>query len=89
MVSWKEMTRMPEASELCAWRASRWAMSAGCFLQCKHAFHAKCVDAWLVQMPTYPTCRTSAMAGKVLSCSKHLSWVHSKCRRCVKTVNLE
>lgn len=31
---------------------------------CKHSFHADCVDAWLLQTPFCPMCRTSADSSK-------------------------
>ncbi|EXC31620.1 RING-H2 finger protein ATL47 [Morus notabilis] len=31
---------------------------------CKHSFHAECVDAWLLQAPFCPMCRTSADSSK-------------------------
>lgn len=31
---------------------------------CRHSFHAKCVDSWLLKCSVCPICRTSASAGK-------------------------
>ncbi|KAA8548083.1 hypothetical protein F0562_004656 [Nyssa sinensis] len=32
--------------------------------QCRHSFHAQCVDSWLLKTPICPICRTSADAGQ-------------------------
>lgn len=34
---------------------------------CKHSFHAHCIDSWLLKTPICPLCRTCANPGKVTS----------------------
>ncbi|XP_022741893.1 RING-H2 finger protein ATL39-like [Durio zibethinus] len=50
----------------CAVCLENFKMGEKCKLlpQCRHSFHAECVDSWLLRNPICPICRTSADSSK-------------------------
>ncbi|KAH7550440.1 hypothetical protein JRO89_XS13G0191400 [Xanthoceras sorbifolium] len=44
---------------------------------CRHSFHAQCIDSWLLKAPICPICRTSACPPKIGVVLKEASGVSS------------